>query len=103
MNSKEFLTKMSRLQTWTYAPTSVAELRDLLSEFTDSEIGIAAQVYAPGSAAGRLAWIEYARRRRYLDFDFHNVSLKDRTALAVSAPALPIHENPILSTDKKDD
>lgn len=103
MNSKEFLSKMSRLQTWTYAPTSVDELKAILADFSEAEVGIAAQVYAPGSAAGRIAWVEYARRRNYLNFEFSTTSLKDRGALSISAPALPAHEHPILATVKKDD
>lgn len=103
MSSKEFLEKMSKLQTWTYSPTTVEDLRALLAEFSDAEIGIAAQVYAPGSAAGRVAWVEYARRRKYLDFDFYGTSLKDRNTLSIRASALPAHEHPILTIDKKDD
>ena len=100
---EEFLKKLSKLQTWTHSPTTVEDLRAILREFLDEEIGIAAQVYSVGSAAGRIAWVEYARRRKYLDFDFHATSLKERGLLSVTARALPVHEQPILTLDKKDD
>lgn len=101
MNDKRFIEKMSKLSTWTGNPTTVEDLKDILNQFSDVELAIAAQVYSPGSPAGRLAWVEFARRKGYLDFEFKMSYLKDRASLNVIAAAKPVHHQPILMADNK--
>lgn len=104
MNDKQFIEKMGRLSTWTGSPTTVADLREILDQFSEVELAIAAQVYSPGSSAGRLAWTEFARRKGYLNFEFKMSYLKDKALLDITAGAKPVHDQPILTAgDKKDD
>jgi hypothetical protein len=101
MNDKRFIEKMSKLSTWTGNPSTVEDLKDILNQFSEVELAIAAQVYSPGSSAGRLAWTEFARRKGYLDFEFKMSYLKDKALLDVTAGAKPVHDQPILTADNK--
>lgn len=90
---------MSTLLTWTQSP-DMTSLPSILESFTDSDLLAAASASSNGSAAGRIVWLEYARRREFLDFDLQTSVLGDTVHLKASAPALPIHEGVLLGTRK---
>ncbi len=90
--NKEALLRYTALITWCASPDSPQEIHRILAAFPTDELAAIAVVAADGSAAGRVAWAEYARRKKFLDFTFQITVLKDAVLLSVEAEARPAHE-----------
>lgn len=77
---------------WVQQPTTAGELQEVLKELTDEELVQAATVIRGN--AGRIAWVELARRFDYFDFKLGITHGVGGLKLTFDAPAVPIHDHP---------
>lgn len=77
---------------WTAAPSSPEELNAILEALTDEEL-IRAATAVRGNA-GRIAWVELARRYNYFDFKLGVTRSVGGLKLTFEAPAVPAHDAP---------
>lgn len=91
--------KLSELLTWTANPDPPQKLAVILASFSNEELVLAAVSLSDGSAAGRVVWAEYARRRKYLDFVFDTAEL-NKGKLVIEAEAKPVHDGVIFDVKK---
>lgn len=94
-----FKEKAAALISWTMNPDTTS-LEGILALFTDIELMVLSTQSVDGAACGRIAWLEYARRRGYFDFTFKISVLNDVVHLRVEAQSLPIHEGLLLGANK---
>lgn len=77
---------------WVAHPSSPEELNSILEALTDEELVRAATVVRGN--AGRIAWVELARRYGYFDFKLGVTRGVGGLKLTFDAPAVPVHDAP---------
>jgi hypothetical protein len=85
-------TGISHLFRWCAAPTSPLELFTILRDIPDADL--ARTALHVGGAAGRLAWLEIARRKEYFNFDIEIAEASGKLSVIATAAAKPIHDFP---------
>lgn len=93
---KDTMQKISLLHQWTLSPDPTDLYLTLLANMSDNDLVLATLVMEKGTPAGRLAWVEYARRRGYFEFQVRVVKMSGSIALIFDANAEPIHSTPII-------
>lgn len=88
-----------RLVRWTLVPDPPGEILTILKDMTEQELWSAAH-HLQGPA-GRIAWAEYGRRKRFVDFDLRVTELDGDVRVLFEGEALPIHESVIVERRKR--
>lgn len=76
------------LITWVNAPTSAAQLFDILDKMSVADLNYAA--LNKDRTVARLAWVEFARRRDLIDFSIELVEIEDGLEVRCEGAAVPI-------------
>lgn len=77
---------------WCNDPTVPTDLFQILEDMTLQELEAAALQL--GGTAGRLAWVEIAKRKRYFDFTISMVKGKGKLSIRCTAKGVKAHESP---------
>jgi hypothetical protein len=77
---------------WVTQPSTPAELSSILEALTDEELVRAATVVRGN--AGRIAWVELAKRYDYFDFQMGVTHGVGGLKLTFAASAVPAHDAP---------
>lgn len=98
----EQLQRLSALASWTLAPdTREGVLPRLLEALEDSDLFLGFTVLQ--GAVARLCWVEYGRRRGFVEFDIKVATLGDGTIqVTASGEGKPIHDHPLFDLPFKD-
>ena len=92
---------LGRLMLWTHDPRPVRDIQKILEDCTDGDLLAALETFSKNTAAGRIAWAEYGRRKGYIDFELKITEGEGQLHLDFEGAAKPLHETPIV--DLKDD
>lgn len=90
--------RISALHRWTLNPTDMKDLTTLLGALSNEELVYVTYVFGTdGAPVARIAWVEYARRKKYFDFEVKMIPISSKELrLVFEAQGAPIHTNPIL-------
>lgn len=96
--SPESMLRIAALHTWTVSPAGgVESLEHILKSLTDNELIYITAIFAPGEPVGRIAWVEYAKRRGYFDFEIRMIQVSPgQVKLILEAEGEAVHASPSL-------
>lgn len=94
----ESMARITALHRWTLNPTDGVEgLTKVLAVMTDDELIYTTAIYRAGEPVGRIAWVEYAKRKKYFDFEVKLIPVSpSQLRLVFESQGAAIHQNPIL-------
>ena len=92
------MARITALHTWTLNPVNgVDGLKEVLARMPDDELIYTTAIYRNGEPAGRIAWVEYARRKKYFEFEVRLVQVSPKSmTLLFEAEGGAVHSQPIL-------
>lgn len=82
-----------RFISWVFEPKNDV-LEDVLSSTSEEELFTLLKLGDPNVA--RLAWAEYGRRRKFVDFKLAVVESRGNIRVTFDGTAKPIHPNPVV-------
>ncbi len=88
---------VGRLLQWTYAPEPNDAIHSILRDLTNDDLLFAFTHF--DGPIGRIAWAEYGRRKKFIDFEVKVVTMEGQLNLSFEGDAKAIHENPILDVE----
>lgn len=90
--------RISALHRWTLNPTNVDDLKVLLATLSDEELIYTGYLFPKaGEPVSRIAWAEYAQRKKYFDFEIRMVQVSpNELRLVFESQATAVHTQPIL-------
>lgn len=88
---------LSRLIIWTHHPAD-GVLEDVLAALDDADLLFMIRVRT-SMAAARLAWAEYGRRHRFIDFELSVVQTAGDVSVHFVGDAMPVQEAPVYGVD----
>lgn len=96
--SAQTMEKITALHQWTLSPTNgVGGLKDLLKTFGNDELIYTTVIFRSGEPAGRIAWVEYASRQKYFDFEIRISEVSpNQLKLVLEAESEAVHTTPKL-------
>jgi hypothetical protein len=96
MSREAFVKKLETLIRWTEHPDPPHEILNILKTFKLEELLIGVAGCSDGTPAARILWMEYAQRRKLIDFHFEISVLDDKVTLKITGEAKPLHAGPII-------
>ncbi len=86
--------QIKKLYSWVQSPHPPHAITEILTGLTDFDL-ISLMIGSDGPA-GRIAWAEYGRRRKFADMQLHATEMDGVLELEFSGSAKAIHAGPIL-------
>jgi hypothetical protein len=96
--SASSMERINALYKWTLSPTDgVDGLKAVLAQMPDEDLIYTTAIYRSGESAGRIAWVEYARRKGYFEFEIRLVQVSPKSMkLLFEAEGGAVHSQPVL-------